>query len=137
MKRIALILITALVCSFGACTKNNDPGPGNPNIAGKWRWVKSIGGIGGMTLTPKSTGYNYRFEFGTDSIFKDFRNDTLLVQSNYHITKNYKYTPTQTIDLLKIDNSWSPLAYTIRHDTLYFDDLFISDGFNSVYVRIK
>lgn len=137
MKRITLILITALVCSISACTKNNDPGPDNPNIEGKWRWVKSIGGIGGFTLTPKSTGYNYRFEFGADSTFKDFRNDSLLVQSSFHITKNYKYSSTQTVDLLKIESSWSPVGYTIRHDTLYFDDLFIDDGFNSVYVRIK
>lgn len=137
MKRITLILISALSCAIGACTKNNDPGPGNPNIVGSWRWVKSVGGIGGTTVTPESSGYIYRFEFGADSVFKDYRNGKLLKQAKYHINKNYKYTPTQTVDLLKIDSNLSPVAYVVRHDSLFFDDIFIADGFSSVYVRVK
>jgi hypothetical protein len=138
MKRIVLIFIAALVCSISACTKNDDSGPGNPSIVGKWRWVKSVGGIGGTTVTPKTDGYTYRFEFGADSVFKDYQNDKLLLQSNYHTTKNYKYdSSSPVVDLLKIESNSTPLAYVVRHDSLYFDDIFIADGFSSVYVRIK
>jgi hypothetical protein len=140
MKRIVLIFIGALVCSISACTKNDDPGPGNSNIVGKWRWVKSVGGIGGFTLTPKSTGYNFRDEFYADSTFKRIKNDTLLVNGNFRTNKNYKVIPTGTVDLLLLTGpalDSAPVSYLIRHDTLYRNDIFISDGFNSVYVRIK
>ncbi|MEO3403893.1 hypothetical protein AAFN85_08315 [Mucilaginibacter sp. CAU 1740] len=138
MKKIVLILIAAILCSISACTKNNDPGPGNPSIVGKWRWVKSVGGIGGTTVTPQTDGYTYRFEFGADSVFKDYQNDKLLLQSNYHISKNYKYDASMpAVDLLKIETNSTQVAYVVRHDSLYFDDIFIADGFNSVYVRIK
>lgn len=140
MKRIILIFIAALGCSITACDKNNDPGPGNPSIVGKWRWVKSVGGIGGFTSTPKSVGYNLQNDFYADSTFKRFKNDSLLVSANFRTTKNYKLSTTETVDLLSINGPTvdsTPTGYLVRHDTLYLNNLYIADGENSVYVRIK
>ena len=139
MKRIILILIATLVCSITACDKN-DPGPGNPSIVGKWRWAKSVGGIGGFTSTPKSVGYTLQNDFYADSTFKRFRNDTTLFSANFRTTKNYKLSATETANLLSIYGpavDAIPVAYLIRHDTLYLNNLYIADGENSVYVRIK
>jgi len=133
MKTLIYTAIILVVFSAGACKKSN-PRPSD-SLIGKWRWVKSVGGIGGVTLTPQSTGKNFRDEFYADSTYKRFENDSLLIQTNFSLVKGYQYTPTQKIDKLKIGN-WNS-SIVIRNDTLYIDDLFISDGFVDTYVRMR
>lgn len=139
MKNFLLIVSAIVLCSITACNKGNLPGPGN-NIVGKWRWVQSIGGIGGFTITPQSSGYTIRNEFYADSSFKRFKNDSLLISGNFRTIKNYKYSPTQTVDILSISGpalDTHPVSYLIRNDTLYLNDIYIVDGYNDVYVRVK
>jgi hypothetical protein len=137
MKYFTLVIAALLFCGASSCHKDGLPGPAS-SIVGRWRWVKSVGGIAGMTITPQSAGYNLTQVYGANSTFKLYKNDSLELQSKYSIIRNFKYE-TQTIDLLKIDNNESNRAdFTIRNDTLYTSNaLFISDGFSSVYVRIK
>ncbi|AYL93921.1 hypothetical protein HYN43_000810 [Mucilaginibacter celer] len=133
------MFFAAIICSITACDKNN-PGPGNPSIVGKWRWVKSVGGIGGFTSTPKSVGYNLQDEFYADSTYKRLKNDTVLFSASFHTTKNYKLSATETVNLLSIYGpaiDGFPVAYVVRHDSLYLNNFYIADGENSVYVRIK
>lgn len=59
-----------------------------------------------------------------------------MLSGKFSINRNYKYSATETIDLLKI-NDLQADAFIIRNDTLFLNDVFISDGFNSVYVRVK
>ncbi|BAU52804.1 hypothetical protein [Mucilaginibacter gotjawali] len=125
---LALIILTAVSC------KKSTQLPSNALI-GKWRWVRSVGGIGGFTYTPQSTGNNFRDEFYADSTYKRFENDSLLIQGSYSIIKGYNYTPTQKVDVLKIGDWRSSIS--IKNDTLFIDDLFISDGFGDTYVRIR
>lgn len=138
MKYFTLVIAALLLCSVSSCHKDGSPGPASTSIVGRWRWVKSVGGIAGMTITPQSAGYNLTQVYGANNTFKLYKNDSLELQSKYSIIRNFKYE-TQTIDLLKIDNNESNRAdFTIRNDTLYSSNgLFISDGFSSVYVRIK
>ena len=91
-----------------------------------------------MTVTPANNGFNLTQVYGANSTFKLYKNDSLELQSKYSIIRNFKYE-TQTIDLLKIGDGESNRAdFTIRNDTLYTSNaLFISDGFNNVYVRVK
>lgn len=110
--------------------------PTSTSIIGKWRWVKSVGGIAGMTITPQSTGYNLSEEFKADSTFKRFKNDSLIAQGKFSIVRNYKYTSTETIDVLKTGGP-DDQAFVIRNDSLFVSDIFISDGFNTTYVRVK
>jgi hypothetical protein len=138
MKYFTLVIAALLLCSVSSCHKDGSPGPASTSIVGRWRWVKSVGGIAGTTVTPANNGFNLTQVYGADGSFKLYKNDSLELQSKFSIIRNFKYQ-TQTIDLLKIDNNESNRAdFTIRNDTLYTSNtLFISDGFSSVYVRIK
>jgi phosphoglycerol transferase MdoB-like AlkP superfamily enzyme len=97
-----------------------------------------LAGGAGMTATPASDGYNLTQVYDANSTFKLYKNDSLELQSKYSIIRNFKYQ-TQTIDLLRIgDDESNKTDFTIRNDTLYASNmLFISDGFSSVYVRVK
>jgi hypothetical protein len=138
MKYFTLAIAALVLCSVSSCHKDGLPGATSSSIVGRWRWVKSVGGIAGMTVTPANNGFNLTQIYGADSTFKLYKNDSLELQRKFSIIRNFKYE-TQTIDLLKIDNNESNRAeFTIRNDTLYTSNaLFISDGFSSVYVRIK
>lgn len=136
MKYLALVIAALVLCSVSSCNKDGLPGPASTSIFGSWRWVKSVGGIAGMTITPQSAGYNLTQVYGNDSTFKMFKKDSVMLSGKFLITRNYKYSATETIDLLKI-NDLQAHAFIIRNDTLFLNDVFISDGFNSVYVRVK
>lgn len=132
MKTLLLILSVFVAAGFNSCQKENLGT--SKDITGKWTWVKSVGGIAGMTLTPQSTGNHFRDEYaGTN--YKRFKNDTLITQSSFSITRDYPYTDTEKVDVLNIGDTKT--AFVIRNDTLYLSQLFISDGFSSVYVRVK
>lgn len=140
MKNILLLISAIVLCIITACNKGDIPGAGSNSIIGKWRWVKSVGGIGGFTITPQSSGYTIRNEFYADSSFKRFKNDSLQFSARFRTTANYKYTPTETADILLITGpalDTRPVSYLIRHDTLYLNDIYIADGYNDVYVRTK
>lgn len=136
MKYFILLFAALAFCSVSSCNKNGSPGPASTSVTGSWRWVKSVGGIGGVTLTPQNTGYAFTQIYGADSSFKMYKKDTLTISGKFSITKNYKVSNTELVNLIKI-NDQNPTSYIIRNDTLYQNDMFISDGFNTVYVRIK
>lgn len=133
MRLVVSALLALIVLGAISCKKSTQL-PSN-SLIGKWRWVKSVGGIAGLTLTPQSTGNNFRDEFYADSSYKRFENDSLLIQGSFSIIKGYNYTPTEKVDVLKTGD-WRRSIY-IKNDTLYLNDLFISDGFGDTYVRIK
>ncbi|SEO04941.1 hypothetical protein SAMN05192574_105112 [Mucilaginibacter gossypiicola] len=140
MKNILLLTSAIILCSITACNKGDIPGAGSNSIIGKWRWVKSVGGIGGFTITPQSSGYSIRNEFYADSSFKRFKNDSLQISGNFRTIKDYKYSPTQTVNILSISGpalDTHPVSYLIRNDSLYLNDIYIADGYNDVYVRTK
>jgi hypothetical protein len=134
MKHVVLICIVLTLCSFNSCNKKDQPGP--VSIVGKWRWVKSVGGFAGQTITPQKAKYNLREEFNADSTFKTYKNDSVTVQGKYSIIKNYKLSSSNTVDVLKTNKSYNQ-AFTIHNDTLFINDVFISDGFSTIYVRMK
>ncbi|WP_184545280.1 hypothetical protein [Mucilaginibacter sp. FT3.2] len=136
MKYVTLLFTALALCSVSSCNKSSSPGPASTSITGSWRWVKPVGGIGGFTLTPQNTGYAFTQVYGADSSFKMYKKDSLQVSGKFSITKNYKYSNTETLNLLKI-NDQNPTSFMIRNDTLYQNDIFISDGFNTVYVRVR
>jgi len=124
----ALIVFGAISCKKGLVSPSVE-------ITGKWRWVKSVGGIGGFTLTPQSTGNNFRDEFYADSSYKRFENDSLIIQGKFSIIRNFNYTASDKIDVLKIGDFKRSIF--IHNDTLYLNDLYIADGYGDTYVRIK
>ena len=118
------MLIAFTLCSASSC--NKDKLPASTSIVGQWRWVKSVGGIGGFTTTPQSAGFTQRYQFNDDSTFRFFRKDTVAMQGKFSIVRNYKYG-NSTIDILKTGNSFDQ-SLLIRNDTLFLYDISISDG---------
>jgi len=133
MKPYLFALAVLILFGVSSCKKEQQQPFGS--VVGKWRWVKSVGGIGGLTLTPQSTGNNLRDEFYADSTFKRYENDSLIVQSNFSIVHGYNYTPSEKVDVLNIGPSSRSIL--IRNDSLFMVDLFISDGFGDTFVRIN
>ena len=52
-------------------------------LIGDWEWVKSVGGIGGNTITPESVGYTKTIHFPNDSVYVEDRNDTTILETKY------------------------------------------------------
>ena len=99
MKYFMLIFTVVIFCSVGSC--NKEELPASTSIVGKWRWIKSVGGFAGMTLTPQGTGYNQRKEFNADRTFRAFKNDSLTTEGKFSNVRNYKYSSSENIDNAK------------------------------------
>ncbi|MDO3641315.1 hypothetical protein [Mucilaginibacter sp. L3T2-6] len=135
MKPLTLIIAAVIaVVSGSSCSKEKQTVPAK-DITGKWKWVKSQGGISGAALTPKSEGFTQTEIFGADSSFKFYRADKLVSNGRYAVQRNYRIG-NQTVDLLKITENNSS-AFTVRNDTLYTWDLTINDGYMTIYVRMR
>lgn len=134
MKYFSLIIAIIIFSSVSSCNKGGLPQP--DSIIGKWRWVKSVGGIAGMTITPQKAGYTLTHEFKADSTIKILKNDSLITDARFSIIRNYKYGDNQKINVLKIADEHQ-MSFSIKNDTLFTFDIFISDGFGSTYVRIR
>jgi len=133
MRTFTLVFVLFAAIGISSCKKERQTP--SSSIVGQWRWVKSVGGIAGLTLTPQSTGNNFRDEYYADSTYKRYENNALVAQGDFSIVKGYRFTPSEIIDVLKFGPANKSML--IRNDTLYMGDLFINDGFGDTYVRIK
>ena len=87
LRRLAVLIIGIfLLACFGCGKKSVKPEFKHP-IVGKWRWVESVGGIGGVRITPESVGYTKTHLFNPDRTFLSYKNDSLVVMAEYSITK--------------------------------------------------
>jgi hypothetical protein len=99
--------------------------------------MKTEGGFGPMIRTPQSTGYTAKAIFYPSGIVQYFRNDTLVNQLSFTITK---------------DSSGSQVNCLLHHNsTIYYPDQFISyqgsdtlhlvdncmDCYRTSYMRIR
>lgn len=134
MKYFSVVIALIIFSSVSSCNKGGLPQP--DSIIGKWRWVKSVGGIAGLTITPQTSGYTLTHEFKADSTIKILKNDSLITDTRFSITRNYKYGDNQNINVLKIADSHQ-MEFHIKNDTLFTNDIFISDGFGSAFVKVK
>ncbi len=80
-QNIARSLSLALLLT--ACHKNNGC-PAPEGLQGTWIWEKSVGGFGGWTITPDSTGTTRRLEID-DFFYREFENDSLVFESQYDL----------------------------------------------------
>jgi hypothetical protein len=128
------LLAGFLICALSACQKDNTANP-STDITGRWRWVKSQGSIAGNTVSPATEGYQQTQVYGADSTFKMYKNDSLKLEGKYSIKRNFKYQG-ETVDLLKIADEYDR-SFTIRNDTLFTYDIMITEGYSSVYVRVR
>lgn len=101
-------------------------------LVGKWRWVRSTGGIGGWTITSDSSGYGARILQFTDSnVFYRFRADTLWLAGFYTLSTSDEIR-------YRVPDSHFSVNQRIRfrgRDTLVLADQ-CYDCYTSIYVRL-
>ena len=79
--QISLFAIAFLLFSSLGCNKNKDCII-DDQIQGEWVWLKSVGGIGGWTLTPESENITRKLII-TDNIYREYVNDSLVYEKKF------------------------------------------------------
>lgn len=139
MKMLVAILIVLCLLS---CSKDSAPTiESNNMIIGHWQWVESNGGIAGVHLTPETTGYSQDLFYMADGvdagISRFYRNGILLSETAYELTAASWDNQIwhDAIDYSG-DQPTQFYSFSAKYDTLYLSD-FVTDGFNSVYIRVR
>jgi hypothetical protein len=136
--KLMLTIILLIGIILVACTKEKTGSVSGPStLIGKWNWVFSSGGFIGTTYTPKSTGESIKIEFDADSVYKEYMNDTLRIQCNFHLVKSKSMWSQDSTLLLKLDISSMMENFKIlsRDSLILMDECY--DCFESLYIRIK
>lgn len=119
----------------------------NQNIKrlfGKWRWLESSGGIGGVTINPVTESYSLTIEFTEKGIFKSFKNGKETDKCKFELSEGPSIMGIQTDAIINyIDrsgflglhhDSWKQSAGFNGNDTLIlYDEMY--DGFIHSYIR--
>jgi hypothetical protein len=56
-------------------------------IVGEWIWLQSSGGWSGTPISPQTVGYSVKLVFEEDGGYKEYRNDSLTIESSYTIER--------------------------------------------------
>lgn len=117
---------------FYSCERNCEYQVG---LFSKWSWEKSTGGIGGTTYTPESTGDKKIIEFTPDYIYREYVNDTLKLECNFHFAKLEINRNHDSINIIVYDKRSISQSYLIKDlNTLILNDV-INDGYEHQYKR--
>jgi hypothetical protein len=130
MKNLIFIFIAIL---FLSCEKNNDS-LSNWNLIGQWNWVKSSGGIAGMTYTPNSTGKNRVLEFSATTL-KIYENGLLTAETSYSIQIKKSTNNLSESILVYAKPFMISQAFVLESNKLYLNDYECNDCFASEYSR--
>jgi hypothetical protein len=116
----------------------NDSSPNVPRaLYGSWNWVKSQGGIGGVTITPASAGYTRKVVYNPNLTYEWYNNDSLEVMSGfsiYYVTE----APMDTFPVIHYDSLpefQDKMIYSLTNDTLVLNDRCI-DCFIHTFIKI-
>jgi hypothetical protein len=127
---IKTVVLTTLV--LGACTSASTD-PDADLLSGNYEWVRSSGGIAGVTMTPASENYRVRFSFSGNQVTA-FRNDSLKATSTVTV-RGDEVTYQPSISVFVFDGGID--VQTIRKlpgDTIALADP-CCDRFEHVFVR--
>lgn len=133
MKRLAIPLLFSFIL-FISCSddvlKTNE-------IMGTWNWISSSGGIAGVTYTPESTGENIILEFTPDSIYREYRNDTLIIETGFRIILSKSIYSQDSTKMIELESGVFNRSYVFDspNDLILRDEMY--DGFSSHYRRMK
>jgi hypothetical protein len=118
----------------------------NESLIGKWKWVKTTGGIdANYLLNPEIGGYNLYHTFIDSTVIVD------RIETNYRFIDTLNYTYKKDFSLIKNDSSMVLFVtcknkeepfYGIKQLTVFTKDTLILaddcvDGQAHYYVRIK
>jgi hypothetical protein len=125
-----LISILILVTLVFSCQKTDDCDPNSPSLIGNWTWTKSVGGIGGGTFTPAITGDNIKIKISTDSIYREYLNNSLITESKFKLA----YRNQESRPYLKFDGFTSLYFEFTDYKNLIITEM-AADGYTIYYKR--
>ncbi|MFI5195568.1 MAG: hypothetical protein ACHQD8_00625 [Chitinophagales bacterium] len=137
---IAFLLLLGISCTHAPMLPVQNPSSFDSlSLIGKWRWVKSVGGFSGVTLSP-IPGENKFYVFNIDS-------SLLIISSNAAITDTVFSTYSVWIDsTYYIHGGYSNMmmfipAFTMHYHYKFSGDSLIlneyaSDGYIHWFVRM-
>lgn len=126
-----LFILLSFFGLFSFCSKNVDSQTLD-NLIGKWEWVKSSGGIAGVTKTPENTSSEIMVEFTTEKFIKFMNGDTIQ-EISYKIEIGKSIRKTEDTNLIIYEDGRIQ-SYEINGSTLLlFDECY--DCFQNEYIR--
>ena len=128
MKKISLIVF--FVGIFFSCSVEVEEKVFEPEMFGRWEWVKSTGGIDGRTETPASTGEQITIEFliGT---YKKYVDGKLAEEMTYKIDVGESMISGENSVIIIYQNGWKQ-SVEFENDNLILQDE-CSDCFRNEY----
>ena len=113
-----------------SCSVEVDVKEFEPEMFGRWEWVKSTGGIDGRTETPASTGNQITIEFliGT---YKKYVDGKLAEEMTYKIDVDESMISGESSVMIIYQNGWKQ-SVEFEDDNLILQDE-CSDCFRSEY----
>ena len=141
ISKILIILISFLLL-IASCNKEQDNHI--ETIDGRWFWIKSIGGLIGCEITPKTCGHTREMVFGKNNkvtLIQDHKKTDIL---DYSIKEDSSYLYNEKKTILCIYYSYAypdttiilPMKYilTLKGNTMELDED-ADDGFGHIFIR--
>jgi hypothetical protein len=134
-----VLVYSILFCSFFSFAQKSEI----KKLNGKWKWIETSGGFGGMIQSPKTEGYSMTIAFAKKNSFKEWKNKDCLHTYRYDLLKGKSVREGEEVYLIYFRDQKTksekalPVSYGfIGKDTLILSEN-VHDGFSRTYVRIK
>jgi len=141
MKGIKLSIVILLALLLSACksspTNETNFTTNNTSIFNDWLLRQTSGGIGGATMTiPEGT--KLVLSMSVDSIYREYRNDTLVFQDGFTIRPAISIYSADSLSVIdfKTSKRFNFVVLHLMNDTLILADN-MYDGYSYLYTRIK
>jgi hypothetical protein len=107
-------------------------------LEGRWLWIESSGGFTGSTQKPEP-GYSLIYEFSSDGSFKSYANGEPSNSLNYVLVKAPDGPDSNMVDLIRFSGvqTLTKRFQIVNVDTLQLDDWDMSEGYTSIYTRVR
>jgi hypothetical protein len=118
-------------------TNENASTTNNTSIFNNWLLRQTSGGITGTTISiPEGT--KMVLSVGMDSIYREYRNDTLVFQDGFTIRPAVSIFSADSLPVIDFNTSkrFNFVVLHLMNDTLVLAEN-IYDGYNYLYTRIK
>jgi len=129
MKNLILSLIFISLAFF--CSAN-DKSQIATELIGTWIWIKSSGGISGVTSTPATTGNEIKIEFSSEKYTK-YINGFVDNEMTYKIEKGNSIRKTGDTYLIIYENDQKQSIELIGKKLILFDECY--DCYQNEYVK--
>lgn len=117
MKQVFSLLIVA---SLFACSKKTDGFVPSNSIEGKWNWISTYSGWGGLLDT--SSGIQQQLDFIDFDSYTWTKNDTIIHSGFYDFQNKHSWFTDKNEWIVTAEGMTTPLILKVSKDTLWLTD---------------